>query len=326
MTAPGATLPAARERTAGPGLAGALSPVLGATALAAALVAVVELSVLRIFTRTIVHIPGARDVSPALSVIADFGRFAYYLSCVMVIATIGVLLATFAARDSARAALALGSLGVFVAAASGARLGLVGDGATSATVVASVLGMGFVTAWDLAPRARVVVAGFVAAFVLAGFDALAGTGLPTIADRGALRLASEVLAVGAVACSPLLARTRPDRVSLVVGVVTGTAVMGSLATNASTTKILLLWNFGLPGALPAIAYGLALGAFACTIALLWRGGDRLTVAALALLVAGGIGLHSTYQSALVVTGLALLGPAATPAYGWRSTGPGSRCG
>jgi hypothetical protein len=102
--------------------------------------------------------------------------------------------------------------------------------------------------------------------------------------------------------------------------------MGSLAANSSTTKILLLWNFGLPGALPAIAYGLALGAFACTMAVLWRGGDRLAVAALALLVAGGIGLHSTYQSALVVTGLAVLGLAAEPAYGWRSTGPGRRFG
>ena len=38
----------------------------------------------------------------------------------------------------------------------------------------------------------------------------------------------------------------------------------------------------------------------------WRSGDRDRVIALVLIVCGGIGLHSTYQSTLVVAGLALL--------------------
>ncbi len=58
--------------------------------------------------------------------------------------------------------------------------------------------------------------------------------------------------------------------------------------------------------LPSVAYAGAAGCLAATLAALARARNGLAVAGLVLLVTGGIGLHSTYQSGLVITGMALL--------------------
>jgi hypothetical protein len=87
-----------------------------------------------------------------------------------------------------------------------------------------------------------------------------------------------------------------------------------LLGGAATTKILMLWNFGLSGALPSILYAAAAGALGLTVVALARQRRGLAVAGVALVAIGGIGLHSTYQSGLAVVGLAALCIAAATAH------------
>ena len=90
--------------------------------------------------------------------------------------------------------------------------------------------------------------------------------------------------------------------------------------NGPIAKILLLWNVGLAGYLPSVLYGIAAGAVVYTIVVLRATGRRTSAIGLALLFMGGIGLHSTYQTGLVLAGLALLGaadPSDRAIDGWR---------
>jgi hypothetical protein len=101
---------------------------------------------------------------------------------------------------------------------------------------------------------------------------------------------------------------------------------------ASTLSILVLWNLGVPGWLPGIAYALALGSLVATLLSALASGRRLTAIGLVLLVAGGIGTISTYQTGLVLTAVLLLGdpvnktvPGLTDGSGAQSPkGPGRR--
>lgn len=304
MTAPAATAPTAvADRVASVGSAPWLWSVAGATAVGAG----VELVALRVFTRTIIHIPGASAMSPVLSVVAEIGRFAYYLSCVLLAATLVLVLVAAAKTACSRTLAGTAVLVTFGTAAIGARFGIVGDGTTSAATLAAAVALGVVAVGVVEPRARLPVAVFAGAFALAAFDALVSGGVVTVGRGGALRLVSEVLVVSAAVMSPLLLSARPDRRSVTVGVVAGVVVVAMLTANSWTTTILMLWNFGLAGTLPWVLYGTAFGALACALVALIRSGDRQRVIVVALLFAGGIGLHSTYQSGLVIAGLALLG-------------------
>ena len=282
-----------------------LWPVAAATAAGAG----VELVVLRIFTRTIIHIPGASGLSPVLSVTADIGRFAYYISCVLLIVTIALLVVVLASAASTRATVAAAATATFAAASIGARVGLVGHDTVGVAALAAAVVLGLVSVRTLERRARMPIAAFSGAFALAAFDELVGQGFTTAGGSTGLRVVAEVLAVVAALTSPLLLRARPDRHSIGVGLVGGVVVVMMLTANSWTTTILMLWNFGLAGTLPWVLYGAAFGALACTFAALVRSGDRQRAIVVALLVAAGIGLHSTYQSGLAVAGLALLGSA-----------------
>lgn len=79
-----------------------------------------------------------------------------------------------------------------------------------------------------------------------------------------------------------------------------------LGNGGATARFLLLWNEGLSGALPSVAYAGASGCLAATLVALVKARNGLAAAGPVLLVTGGIGLHSTYQSGLVITGMALL--------------------
>jgi len=278
-----------------------LWPVAGATAVSAAL----ELGVLRVFTRTIIHIPGAGDVSPVLSAIAELGRLAYYVTCVLLIGLLA-LIAFRSSLASSRSLVVTTVIVVFGVAALGARTGIVGDGTVAVGVLVAAITLGVIAAAPLPPTARVAIAAFSAAFALTALDAMVGGGVVRIGRDGALRAAGETLALLAAIASPFVLRARPDRRSVVLGGAAGLLAVVLLVANSSTANILMLWNLGLTGIFPWVFYGAAVGALTCTVAASMHSGDRRAVVVIALLVAGGLGLHSTYQSGLVIAGLALL--------------------
>lgn len=277
-----------------------LWPFAGATAVSAA----IELGVLRVFTRTIIHIPGASDVSPVLSAIAEVGRLAYYVTCVLLIGLL-VLAVARSTVATPRTLVVPAAILVFGIAAGGARAGVVGDGTVAVGVMVAVVTLGVVAASPRAPLARLPILAFSAAFSMVALDALVGGGVVAVGRDGALRTAGEALAVGAAIASPLVLRARPGRRSVVLGFGAGALTVALLMANSSTTTILMLWNLGFAGTFPWVVYGIAAGALTCTLVELVRAGDRRGATVIALLVAGGIGLHSTYQSGLVIAGLAL---------------------
>lgn len=301
MTAPVATAPAEVVDRAGTVASGAwLWAIAGATAMGA----VAELVVLRVFTRTIVHIPGASAASPVLSAIAEIGRFAYYLSCVLLAATVVLLVAVSATRH---ATVGTAALVTFAVAAIGARAGVLGDGSVGVASLAAAVALGAAAVCTLDARPRLPVALFSGAFALGAFDALVSEGVVPVGGSGALRVVSEALAVAAAVTSLLLLRTLPDHRNVALGIAAGIGVVAMLIANSWTTTILMLWNFGLAGTLPWVLYGAAFGALACTLVALVRRADYHRAIGVALLFTGGIGLHSTYQTGLVIAGLALLG-------------------
>lgn len=93
----------------------------------------------------------------------------------------------------------------------------------------------------------------------------------------------------------------------------------------------MLWNLGLAGYFHPVLYGLAAAAAAYVAYQAWRYGDHTTLVGIGLLIAGGIGLHSTWQSALTLAGivllarpLALIGSGAKPGREERIHGSASR--
>ena len=277
--------------------------------LAAALVwaAGAELLVLRTFTRTAVHIPGIEALAGPYSAVADFGRFAYYLSVVLLIAAVPAL-AWRLWKSGSPAPRVAGAVAVgFMVAAAGARAGLVSSYWIDAMSIGAVLLLVAVAPSMTPWREAVVTGAFAAAFVLSGTYALSqsatvsdlrfdGSGLLTPAEVAAL-----LFGLG----TPLVLRRRPLRREWLIAGAAAAVMFGLFAGNPWTTRILMLWSAGLSGSLPAALYGAAAGAFALTVACLLRDGRRLEAFGLLLLLAGGIGLHSTYQTGLVVAGVAL---------------------
>lgn len=151
---------------------------------------------------------------------------------------------------------------------------------------------------------------FVLGSVAAGLSALGqtvGDGVPG-PTVDILIPAAEVFVVLAGATAPVLLGKRPGGgAAVTAGVVTAVLVAAAFATGASPISILVLWNLGVPGWLPGIAYAVALGG---VVTALWSAavtGPRQTAIGIVLLVAGGVGMISTYQTGLVLAAVLFLG-------------------
>jgi hypothetical protein len=194
--------------------------------------------------------------------------------------------------------LAAAGIGVFAMTAFATRAGILGELLPPALVTLSlaliVLGIAFVHR-----RLAIALAVYVAAFALASADAVGAH-----ATGRNLLWASEVVAVAAAISLFFAFRIGRDRRSARFGLAAAALTAIVLIAGASTAKILLLWNQGMTGTLPAIAYAAAVGLIAATIAGLVQQRRWLAASALLLIVLGGLGLHSTYQSGLAVIGLA----------------------
>lgn len=274
---------------------------------AAGIAALFELVVLRLLTRTAVFIPGISERIGVVSAVGELGRLAYSVSLAL-LGTGLLILAVLAVRRSSTVgrAVAVGLI-AFGAFALTARLGWIPRIAADVMTLASFILVASV-ARPRRPVVAVAVVAFSLAFVLAAVDAIwrnigGQTAIP--GNGGVLLNLAEWLVAGA-ALAAIVARRRSSGGSLVVGVVMGGALLMGLIVASASVRILLLWNVGLPGALPSVAYGAVTMAVGVTIVTAARRGQLATAAGVTLLATGGLGLQSTYQSGLVLVGLAAL--------------------
>jgi hypothetical protein len=260
----------------------------------AALAGLAELLLLRITTRTAIHIPGIDRVAVVYRAVADTGRLAYYLAVVLLAAALVAAAAELSRRGHRLAPVAVGSV---LAVAVAGRLGILETVTVNAVVTLAVVGLAAGVAAPLPRSRRLPVLLYAAAFTLTALPASSG-GLPG--------MAGEVAAAAAMVLLAGLALRRADRIALGVGAAVALVGLAALLASPSTARILLLWNAGLSGALPAVVYAVGAGAVVATVVGLWRAGKVGAAVGLALIVEAGFGLHSTYQSALAVLGLAIL--------------------
>lgn len=275
-----------------------------------AIAAVLEMVVLRMFTRTAIHIPGFSRLRSVYVTISETGRAAFYVAAVLLIASLGLLVADLARRRSFAPLAGAAGIATFLGAAAIARLR---DADGSFLGVATIVAVLLLVPWvcgGSSGRSRIMRALLVTAFLVA---AMTSAGQPMAIDLSARRawltLGAEVLAILGAIAAPLLARTR-SRSALVWGAAVGVVVVAAMIANPWTVKILLLWNLGLAGYLPSVLYGAAAAALTYTVISLFTERRITSAVGILLLFTGGIGLHSTYQTGLVVAGLALLGAGA----------------
>lgn len=274
---------------------------LAAATLAAA---VVELVLLRLVSRTAIHIPGIEEVAGPYGLVTYAGRYAYYSAAVLVTITLALVAHRLLRQGRIGDATAIGAV---VIASVATRLGLIDRTALAVVVAVSVvmLTAGIIGAH---PRLGVPVGLFGAAFLVASVHAivqgLSGAGDLQPRSTIGLLLAAEALLFVAVLTLP---RAAPpiQHSDAIVGAAVAITVFSVLIASPATIKVLMLWTLGLPGYFPAAVYAVVAGLLTSTLRAAMRGERDLAVG-LGLLVAGGIGLHNSYQTALVVCGLALL--------------------
>ncbi len=283
----------------------AVETVLGALSVAA----LVELLVLRTFTRTAVHIPSLSEMQGPYEVIAVLGRYSYYVAAVLLIVALPYAASTLWWRGELPGRVGALAAVAFAATAALARTAAVNpvliDGLTIGTVcmaaAAAIAGRNWPTVG--------VVSAFAAAFAFEGAHSFlqdaASEGLASLDTRWLL-WAGEWLALAFALAAPYGLRASPSRRVRIAGIAVGLATAAALFANGSTTRVLLLWNEGLAGTLPVVAYAVAAGALVMTVFGLIGQRRALAAVGVLLLVAGGVGLHSTYQSGLVIAGLGAL--------------------
>ncbi len=280
------------------------------------LVVIVELVLLRTGTRTLIHIPGLGRFDTSIGMLSEAGRLAYYLAVVLVVAVLVYLgRMTWTGGTLAGRVLA-GVVSVFLVTSL---LGRIGVATPSVVAWMSVMVLVAVLALTWRGAQSVPVAAFVAASVSASWSIL-GQGLgpgisgPTVDFAVVL---AEGLLLLALATTPLVVLGKVKTSAVVAGAAVFVLVGAGFWAGGSTLSILTLWNLGVPGWFSPIAYGFAFGGLVIALgsALADR---RVTIAAgLLLLIAGGVGPISTYQTALALTAVILLGLAVG------TTGPAS---
>jgi hypothetical protein len=270
-----------------------------------AVVAVIELTVLRIGTRTAVHIPDIEALETPYLGISTLGRTAYFVAVVVLVALLGAVTVSLVAQRAAGAAAAV--TGVLLVALA-ARIGVAGGEVVAAVTIVAIGALSIRLISHTAGIQRLALAAMSAAPIVALSTLVVADSLGTGSRLELSGLTvGEALAVAAGLLSPLLvAGSKTTRSSWIALCVAGFGLLVMLVGAGSTTRILMLWNFGLSGYLPDPFYALAAATMAFTIARSLAMGHRNLAVALALLLMGGIGLHSTYQTGLVVAGFALL--------------------
>lgn len=271
-----------------------------------AVASAVELLILRTLTRTAIHIPALHHLQGPYEMLTNVGQYAYYVAVTLLIPVLILLAFQVRARGAAGAFAIILFLAASVAALASTMDRVILDSV-------SVLAIGLLAATVVVrggiSRSTLPLLGFGIAFLFSGIYTVA----PDLTRAGVSLNQSAHLLDGAelfgllfAISSPLLVGRTGDRAARITAFVVGGMALLFFLGNGSTSRFLLLWNVGLSGTLPGLFYALAAGALAWTIVALYRGGRALEATGLLLLVLGGIGLHSTYQSGLVIAGLATI--------------------
>ncbi|MCH7585827.1 MAG: hypothetical protein IH941_11845 [Acidobacteria bacterium] len=265
-----------------------------------------ELFLLRIATRTLIHIPGLGRFETPIRVLAEAGRLAYYAAVVFLVAVL-VSMAYVRFKSPDPRSMLAGSAAVwFLLVAGTGRLGVV-----SVSVVGWSLSAALIVAVMAGWRGRrsVPLALFTLGVASAGWSVVGqgtGGGL-TGRQVDTLLIIAEVALVLAGLTAPLLLEEPPIRRAVLIGLGAAAAVTAILWARPSTVWILGLWTLGVPGWLPGVVYALAFGGLVTTWCSAFGGGQWNIAIGLVLLTAGGVGAISTYQSGLVLVGVLLIG-------------------
>ena len=266
----------------------------------------VETILLRTATRTLLPIPGPQRFESWIQLLAEGGRFAYYVAAVSLVVTLFVLvLLGFASRAARHVGMAATSVIFLAVAASGRFGGLTWN--KVAWVTLAVLAIAGVLAWR-GLRSRPIGL-FLVSSLSAGLSVVVQTAENGITgdQMDLLVWVAEIFVVAAGLTAPLLLEKPPGLVAWVVGAAVAVTVIMAFAVGASTVTILVLWNLGVPGWLPGVVYA---AVAASLVATLWSAAARheqVVLVGLLLLLAGGVGLVSSYQTGLVLAGVLLLG-------------------
>lgn len=277
-------------------------PTLRLLAGALGVVALVELILLRSGTRTLVHIPGLGRYDVSIGVLNEVGRLAYYLSVVLLLVTFAYLAAWLWRLDKplSRAAGLLVALSILVAVAG-------------RTEIVSPTAVGWYSAGAIAAMAAIAWRGvrsiplvlFAGSWVVAAWSVLGqgvGGGMSVRAVDTSVVVAEALLILAGVT-APLLVSRKVPTSAVVAGLAAFLVVATGFSVGGSTLAILTLWNLGVPGWLSPLAFGLAFGGLVIAAWSALAAGERMTAASIGLLVAGGVGTISTYQTGLVLAAL-----------------------
>lgn len=275
---------------------------LATFAWALALAAAMEFLLLRNMSRTALHIPDVEDAQALYTVGSNTGRYAFFVAIAALAGCLGALARmAFSTRD-ARAGCVFVALGAFtgaavLAATDAPRPLSIGLG-LSAVVVASALAV------TNSPRLAPLVALIGLAFTASSTWHIAhGT---NVTNGPALAWIIEIATIAAAFALPLALRVRFTIADVTAGTVVGILFLGYVSSSPSTAGILLLWNGGLAGLLPAPIYSLALAVLIATGVALGRCGRAHVLPAAVLFVCASLTLQNSYQTGLLVVALLLL--------------------
>ncbi len=268
--------------------------------------AMIELVVLRVVTRTLIHIPGLGRFETVVWVVSEIGRFAYYLTVVLLLGLLPLLTwAAFRRGSACGRRLAAGLVLVVVSAAAGF-VAVAGVAELGWMTLVSVVTLGVGVSMR-GPRTLPLLL-LVTGFVLAGLTSILqgwGGGLTEQTFVGLLT-GAEITAIGGWLSMPLLLWRLPSKTAWLTGVGVALVAATGLLVATSTSTILVLWSFGLPVGLSPLIYGAAAGSTVMTLVEAGRTTGPGVGAGLLMLVAGGTGMTSTFQTVLVAVGLSLV--------------------
>lgn len=274
--------------------------------------AMAELLLVRGFYRVGIFIPKDGLFGGVHAALTQAGSMAFNLSSVLAILALSMLAAAAFRRGLLGSALSLGAFvsAILLAAVSGAP--------EVAPVVRAIFLLAAFSAARPALRTggvayRAAVGGVTITLVLAslaGFAQDAGRLAPgsgTSAGIVPLQLAGEAAVVlsGLLLFAAWAARDRLRVWPVAAGLGAALGLLALWSANGAVTGIVVMWTAGLRLYLPVIAYAAALWAYSSAAAgwfqtLPWRG------AGMALLLAAGFLMESTYLLSLALLGLVLL--------------------
>jgi len=278
--------------------------------------ALTELLLMRTFYRVGIYIPKDGSFRTVYGVLTEVGSFALNLSSVLALAALALLARRAWTGSRHPAAIALGAMAVLGVVLPLAGVRELGPTARLAFVLAVAAAVRPALA-SADPLHRLALLGMATVALLssyAGFAADAGLLAPSKALPGGpvwAQLAAEALAViTAFLVFASAARTEGVRIrALALGAVPSLALLGAWIANGAITGILVIWTAGLRMYLPIWIYPVALWAVGAAAAA-WRPRHPWRAVGIVLLLVAGVSLGTTYQQALALVGLVLLGDGA----------------